>query len=126
MFALTTAAEFTAAIAVAQDADERIAAATTPAADLDLTGAACFLSRDGLSGFVVKADGELVSVFSLVGRRGDAIVEAAIANGASHLDCFDGYLPTFYARHGFIVTARVANWTEGGPDVVFMALAHAA
>lgn len=85
-------------------------------------GRSCFLSEDLLSGFVISEDGELTNVFSLERGRGDALVTAAIDHGASHLDCFDGYLPTLYARHGFVETSREANWTPGQPDVVFMAL----
>ena len=79
------------------------------------------LSLDGRSGYVVRPDGELVYVFSLWTGRGDGLVKCAIRDGASHLDCFDGYLPEFYARHGFTEYRREANWTPGGPDVVFMA-----
>ena len=80
-----------------------------------------YLSDDGLSGYVVKASGELVGVFSSVKGRGDALMVSAIANGARRLDCFDGYLPELYARHGFRETDRAENWTPGGPDVVYMA-----
>jgi hypothetical protein len=124
MFAQTTTANYLTALAAAQAADSRIAGATTPAAELDLAGAACYLSADENTGYVVKASGELVGVFSTIKGRGDAIVSEAVMNGANALDCFDGYLPSFYARHGFIETARVANWTAGAPDVVFMALAR--
>lgn len=72
------------------------------------------------SGFAVREDGELVYVFSQVRGRGDAIVRAAISAGADHLDCFDGYLPKLYARHGFVEHFREPNWTTGGPDVVYM------
>jgi hypothetical protein len=124
MFAETTTTAYIAALTAAQAADSRIAGATTPAADLDLTGARVFLTADANTGYAIKASGELVGVFSVIKGRGDAIVSDAILNGASALDCFDGYLPTFYARHGFVVVAREANWTPGEPDVVFMALAR--
>lgn len=84
-------------------------------------GARCYLATDWLSGFVVRADGELTNVWSVERGRGDGIMDAALQAGADVLDCFDGYLPTFYARHGFVEYAREANWTPGGPDVVFMA-----
>lgn len=73
-------------------------------------------------GYAIRPDGELVYVFSEVKGRGAALVLDAIERGATHLDCFDGYLVTLYSRHGFRVVKRVANWTEGGPDVVYMAL----
>lgn len=71
-------------------------------------------------GYAIRADGELVYVFTTARGHGDALVRAAIVNGATHLDCFDGYLPTFYARHGFTETHREPNWTPDGPDVVWM------
>lgn len=85
-------------------------------------GADYRLAVDGLSGFVVRSDGELTNVFSVERGRGDAIMADALAAGAVYLDCFDGYLPTFYARHGFVEAQRVANWTPGAPDVVYMSL----
>lgn len=81
-----------------------------------------YLAGDALSGYVVRPDGELVYVWSRARGRGDALIADAVRNGATHLDCFDGYLPTLYARHGFVVTNRESNWTPGGPDVVFMTL----
>ncbi|GAA0945999.1 hypothetical protein [Actinocorallia libanotica] len=79
-----------------------------------------YVSADGRSGFGVAHNGELIGVFSLERGRGEALVSHAVANGARRLDCFDGYLPKLYARHGFWEVARVANWTPGEPDVVFM------
>lgn len=79
---------------------------------------------DGMShvvgAFVVNADGELVGVWAQRRGMGDALVSAAVSVGATHLDCFDGYLPTLYARHGFIDYKRESNWTAGAPDVVYM------
>jgi hypothetical protein len=51
------------------------------------------------------------------------MVQSAIERGASKLDCFDGFLPAYYERFGFVETERVPNWTPGEPDVVFMSLA---
>ncbi|MGW4158714.1 hypothetical protein [Streptomyces sp. NPDC004788] len=51
-----------------------------------------------------------------------SLVRAAIAHGAHLLDCFDGFLPTYYRGFGFVETERIPNWTPGQPDVVFMAL----
>lgn len=73
-------------------------------------------------GFIVKPDGELVGVFSSIPGRGDALISAALNAGATHLDCFDGYLTEFYARHGFREYRREPNWTPGGPAVVYMGL----
>jgi len=82
-----------------------------------------FLSYDGLSGFAIKPDGELTAVFSAVKCRGEALVAEAISLGASHLNCFDGYLTALYGKAGFQETKRVPNWNIGGPDVVFMKIA---
>ena len=74
------------------------------------------------AGYAIRADGELVYVFSTARGMGDKIMESALANGAVYLDCFDGYLVNLYSRHGFRVVKRVENWTPGEPDVVYMAL----
>lgn len=79
-----------------------------------------YLDFNGRYGFIVKQDGELIALFSMVRRSGDELVRQAIERGANRLDCFDGYLVGFYERNGFMVTERVANWTPGEPDVVFM------
>lgn len=89
-------------------------------APTDVEGSIYVLAPDQRSGYCVRPDGEFVLVFSLERGRGDFIVEAAIADGATRLDCFDGYLVDLYSRHGFVETERVANWTPGEPDVVFM------
>lgn len=82
------------------------------------------IATRGISGYAVRADGELVFVFSVssAGGNGARIVTSAIENGATHLDCFDGYLVNLYSRHGFQRVTSLDNWTPGGPDVVFMAL----
>lgn len=96
----------------------QVGAATSPWEHVD--GTDYFLTSDARSGFAVRADGELVNVFSLERGRGDFLVRAATDRGATRLDCFDGYLPSLYARHGFVETHREPNWTVGAPDVVFM------
>ena len=80
------------------------------------------LAPDAQSGYAVRPDGELVYVFSLVKGRGMRLVSSAIMDGAVYLDCFAGYLPSLYRRHGFEVCDTVPNWTSGSPDVVLMAL----
>ncbi len=85
-----------------------------------------YLSEDGLSGFAVSHTGELVGVFSRVKGRGPELMKHAIYRGATHLDCFEGYLSAFYARHGFVEVGSERNW--GGdhlPRVVYMALGSA-
>lgn len=90
-----------------------------------------FLSEDGRTGFAVKSDGDLVSVFN-VGRRGrgESAVNAGIAAGATKLDAFDedGFLPQKYAKFGFEEVGREPwdpeyapeGWRGGKPDVVYM------
>ena len=80
-----------------------------------------FLASDKKSGFAISSTGELVSVFSL-NDNGLKLVQAAIGQGAIRLDCFDGYLPGFYSKSGFREYKREANWTAGGPDIVYMRL----
>lgn len=97
-----------------------------------------FLSKDGLSGFAIKPDGDIVSVFSDKSvKHGRAALELAVAAGGLKLDCFDTILPKFYHAHGFEVAKRLswddsqapAGWDKatfskfnsGEPDVVFMA-----
>jgi hypothetical protein len=109
------------ALAAARASDSRIAEVTTKPEDMPRTARYC-LSADFRSGFGVSADGELIGLFSTVKGRGADLIGAAVANGADKLDCFDGFLPSLYARFGFVETAREPNWTPGGPDVVFMAL----
>ena len=121
MFNKSSFIDFIAALNKAQSASKQIKAATTPANDLsDSNGTNYYLSNTGNMGFCVSSTGELTSVYSLYKGMGDTILKYAVKAGAMHLDCFDGYLPTFYARHGFKEVRREANWTEGEPDVVYM------
>lgn len=116
-----SAQAFLATLRLARSLSARIEAATS--SPDEITGNVSFvLADDGLSGYGVTDEGTLVAVFSLIPGRGDALVLSAIENGATNLDCFDGYLPTLYGRHGFTETGRVPNWTPGAPDVVFMSL----
>ncbi len=75
------------------------------------------------TGCAIKQSGELTSVFNR-GKRGQGryLIEHAIANGATHLDAFDGFLPTYYEQFGFEIVHREKNWVEGEPEVVFMRL----
>ena len=90
--------------------------------DVDYSLHRCYLTADGLAGYALSPRGDLQSVFNIgQGGIGDDLISHAVAQGARTLDCFDGYLPRFYARHGFTEACREANWTPGEPDVVFMA-----
>lgn len=112
--------EYAVALGDARDESERIKEATTPPLDMP-RDALYLLSSDRRSGYGVSAEGELIGLFSLVPGRGRAMVDEAIRlDGAQLLDCFDGFLPSYYKQFGFIEYKREANWTEGGPDVVYM------
>lgn len=114
---------FTKVLQGARDASADIAKATSPVAELSLDdGGFCVLSADRKAGFIVKGDGELTSLFSLERGRGDYLAVSAVLLGATHLDCFDGYLTKFYRKHGFVSYKIVPNWTEGEPSVHFMRL----
>lgn len=106
----------------AQKQSATVSLATTAADQLDLIDTRCVLATDGLSGYAVRGDGELLGVFSLVRGRGTKLVQDAVFRGATHLDCFDGYLPAFYARAGFVEVRREPNWAPGGPDIIWMEL----
>lgn len=88
----------------------------------DLEAIDLYLAEDHKSGFGIKRGGELVNVFSIIKGRGNDLVSFALLVGARHLDCFDGYLVAFYARHGFLAYKSEPNWVEGQPDVVYMSL----
>lgn len=113
--------EYTAALDWARHTSERIAEATS-APDEMPGDARYFLTEDFRSGFGLTREGTLIGLFSLVKGRGADMVRVAVDKGATNLDCFDGFLPDYYKQFGFVETKRVANWTPGEPDVVFMAL----
>ncbi|WP_031513668.1 hypothetical protein [Streptomyces sp. NRRL F-5123] len=114
--------EYTAALDFARLTTPRIAEATSKPEEMP-RDARYYLSDDFASGFGVANDGILIGLFSLVKGRGEGMVWDAILHyGASKLDCFDGFLPDYYRRFGFVETERVPNWTLGAPDVVFMKL----
>lgn len=91
-----------------------------------------FVADDGLSGFAVKPDGDIVSVWSLAKGRLAEMLDVAREAGGYRLDCFQP-LAKVYQRHGFRVTGRV-RWDDqyapegwdygqnGRPDVIYLAL----
>lgn len=82
----------------------------------------CMIDDHGatVGGFIVL-HGELKALWCDLPGEGWRLLHEAIAlNGAWRLNCFDGPLVGLYSRYGFKVTARVANLTSGGPDVVYM------
>lgn len=94
-----------------------------------------YLSETGKSGYALKPDGDIISVFAEKGsREGVNAMLSAIANGGTKLDCFDGFLAKkFYPRFRFTEYDRL-QWDDqyapegwdrerfGTPDVVFMRL----
>lgn len=83
-----------------------------------------YLLKGGQAGYALKPDGEFVNLFNSGGAAtkgaGPWLVLHAIEKGATHGDHFDGFLTGFYKKLGWAVTKREANWTPGGPDVIFM------
>lgn len=75
----------------------------------DYTDINLYLSEDGESGFGIKPNGDIVSVFSSkkVKGRSAHMLEMAISQGGRQLDCFDVYLVEIYEAHGFKPVAKM-------------------
>jgi hypothetical protein len=104
----------------------------------DYAGDQCFLSDDGLCGFAIEPDGNLISVFSInpSDKKGFlyAIADFAKSRGATHLDAFASpyqNLEDIYQKTlGFQTASRMKYNMEydhddiaknhNNPDVVFM------
>lgn len=104
----------------------------------DYTDINLYLSEDGESGFGIKPNGDIVSVFSSSKEKGRSsyMLEMAISQGGRQLDCFDIYLTKIYESHGFKPVAKMKwndeyipegwnkenfkDYNNGEPDVVFM------
>lgn len=101
--------------------------------EAELQHSTCYLSKDGLTGYVLDAQGDLQNLFNNGGKgMGREALLHAIEHEAKTLDCFDGFLPHLYSSFGFVATGRMkfndeykpAGWDLGKlgrPDVVFMA-----
>ena len=121
LFVKVSGNEFKESLKRVQSFYKVIRESTTPWNEIEIKDVAFFIAGcPAFMGFAISENGELTSVFSSIKGKGDTIMKEAIKQGAKHLDCFDGYLPTFYARHGFQEVRREKNWTEGEPDVVYM------
>lgn len=83
----------------------------------------CMVDDHGatVGGYIVL-HGELKALWCDIPGHGAWLIQQALNEGADHLNCFDGPLVGLYSQFGFEVTARVANLTSGGPDVVYMEL----
>ena len=80
----------------------------------DYTDINLYLSEDGESGFGIKPNGDIVSVFSnnkAEGGRSHYMLEMATAEGGRQLDCFDIYLTKIYKAHGFKPVAKM-KWND--------------
>ena len=80
----------------------------------DYTDINLYLSEDGESGFGIKPNGDIVSVFSSKKVKGRAhhLLEMAIYEGGGRqLDCFDIYLTKIYEIHGFKPVAKM-KWND--------------
>jgi len=103
----------------------------------ELSGARLFRTENG-SGFAIKPDGDIVSVFQSgneTGKVGMSMMQAAIEAGGTKLDAFDTFLSGMYETVGFRPVARLpwsdANapkgwdkntfkkFNNGEPDVIF-------
>ena len=121
LFVKVSSNEFKESLKRVQSFYKVIRESTTPWNEIETKDVKFFIAGcPAFMGFAVSENGELTSVFSAIQGKGDTIMREAIKQGAKHLDCFDGYLPTLYARHGFHEVRREANWTKGEPDVVYM------
>lgn len=81
----------------------------------------CWLDANSMAGYAVTPENELINVFCRLSRQGSQVVRHALDNyDGLHLNCYAGYLESFYAAHGFKTIVYTPNWDEGRPDVVIM------
>ena len=80
------------------------------------------LMKEGqkINGGYCVLNGELIGFWCTIKGSGTWLLDQAISDGAKHLNCFDGFLVDFYKARGFVEVERKLNWTEGGPQVVYM------
>lgn len=70
-----------------------------------------FQSPDGKSGFAIKDDGEIVSVYSPGGGNVFPMLQLAVEQGGTKLEAFDTVLPEIYEQAGFKVT-KTTPWDD--------------
>jgi len=88
----------------------------------------CFLGKNNSSGFCIKDDDELVSLFSSLESSGKAAALAAIENGAKRLDCFatqdqngnikNEGLYKLYSSVGFVIDESLTTGELGEPYAI--------
>ena len=98
------------------------------------SGAVTFMSKDGMSGAAVTADGDIEAVFRIPGGDGKKLsyqmVVTAVDNGGVKLDCYGEKLVQNYSKMGFEPVAKVKwnpeyapeGWNYGPKDVYVMKL----
>lgn len=98
------------------------------------SGAVTFMSKDGMSGAAVTADGDIEAVFRIPGGEGKKLsyqmVVTAVDNGGAKLDCYGEKLVQNYSKMGFEPVAKVKwnpeyapeGWNYGPKDVYVMKL----
>lgn len=98
------------------------------------SGAITFMSKDGMSGAAVTADGDIEAVFRIPGGEGKKLsyqmVITAVDNGGVKLDCYGEALVKNYSKMGFEPVAKVKwnpeyapeGWNYGPKDVYVMKL----
>jgi hypothetical protein len=83
-----------------------------------------FMVKGYDAGYAIKGGNELVNLYNSGGAAtkgaGPWLVIHAIEHGVTHGDHYDGFLSGFYKKLGFTEVKREKNWTEGGPDVVYI------
>lgn len=98
------------------------------------SGAITFMSKDGMSGAAVTADGDIEAVFRIPGGDGKRLsyqmVITTVDNGGVKLDCYGEALVKNYSKMGFEPVAKVKwnpeyapdGWNYGPKDVYVMKL----
>lgn len=101
--------------------------------DKDFSDHDCYLDAWGATGYAITGEKEIVALFN--GKEeslGDQLVFDALKNGGRWLNCFEGFLASFYHDFGFKSVAYL-EWDDeqapdgwdyeryGRPDVLFMA-----
>jgi len=101
----------------------------------DYNGDKLLMSPNGGAGVAVTPDGNIISVFKDPASKEKGAMHSILMNALEHggkkLDCFDGALPTMYAKYGMTPVAKCKfsreyapeGWNferDGEPDVIFM------